>query len=122
MDPTQEKNQNDQPQEKQSGGIGRGINTINKLARGGIKNPLGKIGSRVVTQTALMGLRAFLAGPGLPVLVALGAILFFTIIIIMGIGGAPSSETNTQGSNLNPTATQSTIPTETILTPTPEPL
>lgn len=121
MDPTLEEKQNEQVQREQSGGgIGRGINAINKLARQGLKNPLGKIGSRVVAQTALRGFAAFLAGPGLPISLALGAILLFTIIIVMGFGGALPSETNTQGHNLIPTATQSPTPTEVItLTPAP---
>ncbi len=123
MDPTLEEKQKELPQQKRSteGTISQGINTINNLARArlGFTNPLGKIGSRVVAQTALRGFAAFLAGPGLPIVIALGFVLLFTIIIIMGFGGVPPSETNTQASSLNSTATQSAIPTKTIITPTP---
>lgn len=114
MDPTLEEKQNDQSQNKQSGQgiISRGINSINNLkgANKLFSNPLRKIGSRVVAQTALRGFAAFLAGPGLPIAVALGLVLLFTIIIVMGFGGAPSSEPNSQTTNVPPTKT---------ITPTP---
>lgn len=105
-------NQNDQSQEKKSGGgIGQGINTVNKLARGGIKNPFGKIGQRVVVQAGSRIL-AFLLGSGLPIVVV-GIILLLTLIIVVGFGGAPSSGPNDQITN--------PIPTETI-TPTVAPI
>jgi hypothetical protein len=45
--------QNNQSQEKQSEGrISQGINAVNNLVGGGIKNPFGKIGSRVAVQAA----------------------------------------------------------------------
>lgn len=115
MDPTLEEKQSDQPQQKQSkeGTINQGINAINNLvrARRGFTNPLGEIGSRVVVQTALRGFAAFLAGPGLPIALALGAILFFTIIIVVGLGGVPSSESNIQA--------PADVPTLTPPTPSP---
>lgn len=108
MDPTLEEKQNDQTQKEQlGGGINRGINTINKLARGGLKNPLGKVGQRIVVQTVLRGFAAFLAGPGLPIVIAIASVLVFTFIIV-GFGGAPPSEINNQSTN----------PT---ITPIPEP-
>lgn len=102
MDPTSEEKQNNQNQEKQSGGgLNHGINTINNLV--GLKNPFGKIGSRVATQTVLKGFSAFLASPvGLPILITIAAVFIFTIII-MGFGGVPFSE---------PAQTQ--IPTPTL--------
>lgn len=104
MNPTLEEKQNDQAQGKQSGGgVNRGINTINNLM--GFKNPFGKIGSRVIVQTALRGFAAFLAGPGFPIAVALGFVLLFTIIIVMGFGGAPPSEINNQATNVTPAET-----------------
>ena len=104
MDPTTEEKQNDQAQEKRSGGgIGQGINAINKLVRGELKNPLGKIGSRVALQTALRGLSAFLASPaGLPILIAMMLVVVFTIIIV-GFGGTPPLESNNQAVNAPPT-------------------
>lgn len=92
------------------GGINRGINTINNLARAsrGFPNPLGKVGSRVVAQTALRGFAAFLAGPGFPIAITLGLVLFFVLIIIMGFGAAPPSETNNQSPN--PTITPAPAP------------
>lgn len=123
MDPTLEEKQNELPQQKRSteGTISQGINTINNLARArrGFTNPLGKVGQGVVQQAALRGFAAFLAGSGLPVAIALGLVLLFTVIIVMGFGGAPSSETNNQGLNLSPTATQSATPTKIIITPAP---
>ena len=112
MDPTLEEKQSDQPQQKRSaeGSISQGINTINKLAGGGFKNPLGGIGSRVVAQTALRGFAAFLAGPGLPIAIAIISVFIFTFIIVE-FGGAPGSQTN---QSANPT------PAETV-TPTPAP-
>lgn len=104
MDPTLEEKQSDQAQKKQSGGgISRGINSINNLGR--FKNPFGKIGSRVIAQTALRGFAAFLAGTGFPIAVALGLVLLFTIIIVMGFGGAPPSELNNQAANVAPAKT-----------------
>lgn len=112
MNPTLEEKQNDQAQEKQpGGGISRGINSINNLGR--LKNPFGKIGSRVIAQTALRGFTAFLAGQGFPIMVALGLVLLFTIIIIMGFGGAPPSEMNNQTTNVAPTET--ITPTATLV-------
>lgn len=75
------------PPRRASGGrINRGINSINKLMRGGIKNPFGKlVGPRA---TLLRGFAAFLAGPGFPIVVALVSVFVLTFIIIM-FGGAP---------------------------------
>lgn len=107
MDPTQEE-RNNQSQEKQKQGIlGRGINSINNL-RGANKllsNPLGKIGSRVATQTALRGFSALLASQvGLPILIAIVSIVVFTIIIgFGGAPGAPSSQTSVQAPPAEPT-------------------
>lgn len=100
MDPTLEERQANQTQEKKSGQgiIGRGI---------------GRIGTRVVTQTALRGFSALLASQvGLPILIAIASIVVFTIVIV-GFGGAPgdpSSQTSVQA----PSA-------ETTPTPTPTP-
>lgn len=111
MDPTLEEKQNELPQQKRSaeGTISQGINTINNLARArrDFTNPLGKIGQRAVAQTALRGFAAFLAGPGLPIAVALGLVLLFTVIIIMGFGGAPPPQTNQFA---NPTITPTPAP------------
>lgn len=99
MYPALEEKQDDQIQEKQKkqGIISRGINSVNNL-RGAnrlFSNPLGRIGSRVVAQTALRGFTAFLTGPGLPVVIAIIVVFFFTFIIV-GFGGAPpASETVT---------------------------
>lgn len=112
MNPALEEKQNDQAQEKQAGGgISRGINSINNLGR--LKNPFGKIGSRAIAQTALRGFTAFLAGQGFPIVVALGLVLLFTMIIIMGFGGAPISELNNQTTNVTPTET--ITPTTTLV-------
>lgn len=73
------------------GGINRGINTINNLARRGFPNPLGKIGSRIVAQTALRGFAAFLAGPGLPIVIAIVSVFVFTLIMVVGFGGGVPS-------------------------------
>ena len=112
MDPTREEKQNEPPQQKSGaeGRISQGINAINKLAGGGFKNPLGGIGSKVVAQTALRGFVAFLAGPGFPIAITLGLVLFFVLIIIMGFGGAPSSEPNGQTANITPTETPTPTP------------
>jgi CBS domain containing-hemolysin-like protein len=117
MDPTLGEKQNDQAQEKQSeqGIISRGINSINNL-RGAnrlLSKPISRIGSRVVLQTGLRGLAAFLAGPGLPIAVAIISVFVFTLIIV-GFGGAPPSETSIQ-------APPSVSPTQAPITPTPEP-
>ena len=115
MSPTLEEKQNDQTQEEQKrqGIISRGINSVNNL-RGAnrlFSNPFGRIGSRVVAQTALRGFAAFLTGPGLPIVIAIALVFVFTFIIV-GFGGAPPSETSVQA----PPA----VPTPTI-TPTPVP-
>lgn len=93
MDPAPQEKQKDQVQEKHSeGGIGQGINVINNLMGGGIKNPFGKIGSKVASQTALRGFAAFLASPaGLPILIAIALVVVFTVIV-MGFGGVPAIE------------------------------
>lgn len=103
MDPTLEEKQSDQTQEKKSGGgIGQGINAINNLMGGGIKNPFGKIGLKVATQTTLRGFAAFLASPaGLPILITIVLVIVFTVVI-MGFGGAPAIE---------PTQVQTPTPT-----------
>lgn len=99
MGTTLEEKQTDQPQQKQSkeGTISQGINTINDLARArrGFTNPLGKVGSGIIAQTALRGFAAFLAGPGLPIAIAIISVFIFTFIIV-AFGGAPLSETNNQ--------------------------
>lgn len=116
MNPALEEKQNDQAQGKQTGGgISRGINSINNLGR--LKNPFGKIGSRAVAQIALRGFAAFLAGSGFPIMVALGLVLLFTIIIIMGFGGAPPSEQNDQITNLVPMETIAPTITQTLVEP-----
>lgn len=116
MDPTPEERQNDQPQQKQSkeGAVGQGISAINNFvrARRGFTNPLGKVGSRAVTQVVLRGFTAFLAGAWFPVALTLGLVLLFTVIIIMGFGGAPPSETGVQTPQALPTL---------VSTPTPAP-
>ena len=121
MDPTLEEKQSGQPQQKQSrqGFSSRATNLINNIggAKRLLSSPINKIGQRVVSQTILRGFAAFLAGPGLPVVVALGLVLLFTVIILMGFGGAPFLELNTQKSDLSPTSTQSATPTATIITP-----
>lgn len=114
MDPTLGEKQNDQAQERR-GIISRGINSFNSL-RGAnrlFSNPFGKIGSRVATQTALRDFAALLAGPGLPVAIALGLVLLFTVIIIMGFGGAPPFETSIQ------TPTVPIAEPTKLITPTP---
>lgn len=113
MDPTLDENQGNQPQEKQKQGIvSRGINSFNRART--LSNPLGKIGSRVATQTALRGFSALLASQvGLPIAIALGAILLFTTIMIMVFGGAPGAPSSQTSVQAPPTET-----TETI-TPTP---
>lgn len=106
------------------GGISRGINNINSFARRGFSNPLGKVGQRVIGQTALRGFAAFLAGPGLPIVIAVVLVFIFTFIIV-GFGGAPSSEQNSQTTNITPTetitppivATQAPTPAQETITP-----
>lgn len=113
MDPALEEKQEKQKQ----GFISRGINSLNNL-RGANRlpsNPLGKIGSRVAVQTALRGFAALLAGPGLPVAITLGAILLFTMIIVVGFGGAPgapSSQTSVQAPPAEPTLNVTPTPAE----------
>lgn len=72
--------------------IGPQKDTFSKLARR--INPFGKVNSgimrRAVSQTALRGLAAFLAGPGLPIVAAIISISILTFIIV-GFGGAPGS-------------------------------
>lgn len=115
MDPTLEEKQNDQPQEKQRQGIiSRGINSFNNL-RGAnrlLSNPLGRIGTRVVLQAGLRGFAAFLAGPGLPIAIAIASVFIFTLIIVLGFGGAPSSETNVQAPQASPALTPIAFPAE----------
>lgn len=103
MDPAPEEKQNDQTQEKKSGGgIGQGINVINNLMSAGIKNPFGKIGSKVAAQTALRGFAAFLASPaGLPILITIVLVVVFTVVV-MSFGGAPAIE-STQTQTPTPT-------------------
>jgi hypothetical protein len=114
MNSTPEEKQNDQTQKKTiGGGINQGIKVINNLVGGGFKNPFGKISSRVVTQTALRGFFTFLVGPVFPIVIALIAIFVFTLIIV-GLGGAPSSEQNNQTANVVPTKT-----TTSTITPIP---
>jgi hypothetical protein len=103
MSPTPEEKQNSASQQKDSGGekFGQGINLINDVARGGLKNPFGKIGSRTamraIGQTALRGFAAFLAGPLLPVTIALISIFVLTFIIVfLGGGGVPNLDTSNQ--------------------------
>jgi hypothetical protein len=114
MDPTLEEKQNELPQQKRSteGTISQGINTINNLARArrGFSNPFGKVGSRVVAQTALRGFAAFLAGPGLPIAIAIISVFIFTFIIV-GFGGAPVSQTN---QSANPTPAETVTPTPAL--------
>jgi len=122
MDPTLEEKQNELAQQKRSteGTISQGINTINNLARAGrgFTNPLGTVGSRVVAQTALRGFAAFLAGPGLPIVIVVVFVLVFTFIIV-GFGAAPSSELNGQATNITPTETimPTIAPTESVIAP-----
>ncbi len=121
MDPALEEKQNNESQQKKPAGESA-INTINNLAgaRRLLKSPLGKVGSRVVLQAGIRGLSAFLLSPAGLVLIAITTILIFTVIVILGSGGAPTSEINNQV--VNPTPIETTIPsitpTETI-SPTP---
>lgn len=110
MDPLLEEKQNNQPQQKRPTGESA-INTINNLAgaRNLLKNPLGKIGSRVVLQAGTRTLSAFLASPAGLVLIVIAVILIFTIVIIVGFGGAPASETIIP--TIEPTQTEAVTPT-----------
>lgn len=90
MGPMPEEKQNDQTQERQRQGI--------------ISHGIGsKIASRVVVQTALRGFAAFVAGPGLPIAIAIVSVFVFTLIIVLGFGGAPLSEMNVQAPPTAPT-------------------
>lgn len=96
MEPTLEEQQEDssQKQQQRQGILSRGINTLNNL-RGAnrlFSNPVGRIGSRIAIQTAARGFAAFLAGPGLPIAIAIIAVFIFTFIIVGFGGGVPSSE------------------------------
>lgn len=98
---------------RQSGGrFNRGINTINRLARGGIKNPFGKIATRAVVQTGLRGLIASMGPTLIPILITLIAVVSFTVFIV-GFGGAPGAPPSQ--------TTIQTPPTETTETATPTP-
>ena len=101
-----------QPSRPSAGGINRGINTINNFARMGFRNPFGKIGQRVVGQTALRGLTAFFSsfsGVWVPIAITLVLVFVFTLIIV-GFGGAPPLETSVQ---TPPTAMPTQAPIET---------
>lgn len=117
MDPTLEEKQNNQPQQKRSteGTISQGINAINNLARArrGLQNPLGKVGTRIAAQIATKGrLLAFLTSPAGLVLVVTIVVLVFTFILIIGFGGAPSSETISPTNEIAPTETPTLSPAE----------
>ncbi len=100
MDPTLNKEQESQRKKSDQGLLSKGINSIN-LAR----NPFGKIRVLgVVTQAARSGFAVLLTSPtGLPILIALATIVIFTAFIV-GFGGIPSLETNSQ-SVINPNPT-----------------
>lgn len=110
MDPLLEEKQNNQPQQKRPTGEST-INTINNLAgaRNLFKNPLGKIGSKVVLQVGTRTLSAFLASPPGLVLIVIAVIFISTIIIIVGFGSAPASETIIP--TIEPTQTETVTPT-----------
>lgn len=114
MNPTLEEKQNEPAQQKSSteGTISQGINTINSFARRGFSNPFGKIGQRVVLQAGLRGLGVFLASPYGLVLIVIAVILIFTITIIVGLGGAPPSETIIP--TIDPTQTEAVTPTPAV--------
>lgn len=117
MDPTPEENQKDQNQERQPGQgiISRGINSINNLrtAKKLLSNPINKIGSRALAQTALRGFAAFLsANPWIWLVLGIVILVIIVFVIVFsgfsgGIPGAPTLET-----------TPTIAPAETI-TPTP---
>lgn len=111
MDPNLEEKQNDQSQEKQSeSGISQGINAINNLVGRGLKNPFKGFGTGVAGQTVIKGgFAAFIASPaGLPILIALTAIVVLTVFIIVGLGGIPGAPT--QEPALPPTPTETPTP------------
>lgn len=111
------------PTQSPTGGIGRGINAVNKLTGQELGNPLEKIGSKLAQQAVTKGITSFLgatAGVWIPVVIAIVSVLVFTFIVV-GFGGVPSSEPNGQTTNVNPTetitptnvATQTPTPTQT---------
>jgi hypothetical protein len=84
----------------QSSRTSKGINALNNLMRGGIKNPLGKFG----TNAAMKGLLAFLTSNPwvLGIIITLVVVVVFTFVIV-GFGGVPSTQIDAQSAD--PTAT-----------------
>lgn len=105
MDSTLGEKQGDQAQKKQSGGgVNRGINAINNLMRGGLKNPFGKTLTKVTVQAGSKIATFLFTTPAGWVTIGIVVVVIFTIIIIVGLGGAPSPETSVQPV-INPTTT-----------------
>ena len=94
MDPNTNENDNQSEQKRPQGGLSQGINQVNNLIGGGIKLP--KLGTKAATQAATKGLAAFLAGPGLPIAIAILAVFLLTFIIV-GFGGVPGAPPQQNG-------------------------
>lgn len=98
------------------GKINQGINSVNKLVRGGLNNPFGKISSKAAAQAGSR-LAVFLGSPAGWITIALVLIVVFTLITMNSAGappadgGIPPAETGNQTTN--------SVPTETV-TPTIE--
>ncbi len=116
MDPTLEKQQDNQDQQKQSGG--GIINATSNLA-GRFKNPFRITGSRIVIQAGSRVIAFLFTTPAGWAIVAIGIIVVFTLAIILPLG-LPSFSTNEQTPNPPTEITTPTTaaPTET-LTPAP---
>ncbi|OGH24217.1 MAG: hypothetical protein A3B47_04285 [Candidatus Levybacteria bacterium RIFCSPLOWO2_01_FULL_39_24] len=99
MDPTLEERQNNQEQEKKSGGgISQGINALNNLR--GLRNLSGKTGLKSAAQVGRLAAQgaarfgAFLFTPtGLVVLTV--AIVFIGTVAVIFLLGAPPTQTIT---------------------------
>lgn len=96
MDPALEEKQNNQPQQKNSGdgAIGQGINAINKLAGRGIKNPLGKIGSKAAVQVGRSMFTFLAANPWVWIVLGIIILAVVVFIIVFSLGGPPSGGDN----------------------------
>lgn len=110
MDPTPGDKQNDQTQEKQSGGgINRGINAVNNLM--GFKNPFGKIGSKAAAQAGSRIAAFLFTTPAGWVTIGIAVVVVITLVIVLSLG-APPTETN-----INAAQTEFPTPTPALAAP-----